>query len=223
MPVDDRPLLDRLTRAQLYAEADAHGIEYPTGHPKYIWDDRQRIIGGMVPLLESRGITGETMKTVRWRQEMPTNEEMTAAAHQGMATGPQLYPEAVVGKVERFAPPATEAAQPAQDNGEQKRLAAENEALKSIVEKQTSLLESMSKRLDSLETKTSTVENRATKDYHALYRQCKEAGLPVRKGMRAHQLEEMWDEHQKSLGKGVANGSDAPIGSQRRSEENGVD
>ena len=91
MPIDDRSDLDRLTRHQLYMEAAAWGIEHPPDLPKYIWRNGS-VSGGMISLLESRGVNRANMKTVKWQTVAPTDEERAAAAHQGTAVGDQHYP-----------------------------------------------------------------------------------------------------------------------------------
>jgi hypothetical protein len=91
MPVDERGDLDRLTRTQLYQEADAWGIEYPRDCPKYRWDNGRQT-GGMIALLEAHGVNRGNMKTVRWQTIYPSEQERQAAAHQGVATTEQHYP-----------------------------------------------------------------------------------------------------------------------------------
>lgn len=93
MPIDDRSELDRMSRHQLYVEADAWGIEYPRDLPKYVWNAQGQISGGMVAMLESRGVNRSNMKTVRWSTVYPSEQERAAAAHQGVATSEQHYPE----------------------------------------------------------------------------------------------------------------------------------
>lgn len=101
MPIDDRSDLDRLSRHQLYVEADAWGIDYPRDLPKYVWNGSGQISGGMVSLLESRGVNRANMKTVRWSTIYPSEQERAAAAHQGMATSEQSYPDRPLGQSQR--------------------------------------------------------------------------------------------------------------------------
>ena len=93
MPIDDRSDLDRMSRHQLYMEADAWGIEYPRDLAKYVWNAQGQVMGGMVSLLESRGVNRGNMKTVRWSTIYPSEQERAAAAHQGVATSEQHYPD----------------------------------------------------------------------------------------------------------------------------------
>lgn len=101
MPIDDRSDFDRMSRHQLYMEADAWGIEYPADCPKYIWNSQGQIMGGMVTLLESRGVNRGNMKTVRWSTVYPSEQERAAAAHQGVATSEQHYPDRPLAQSQR--------------------------------------------------------------------------------------------------------------------------
>lgn len=91
MPIDERSDLDRLSRFQLYQEAAAWGIQHEPDLPKYKWVNGN-VVGGMVPLLESNGVTRFNMKTVKWHLISPSPQERAAAAHQGMMVGDQAYP-----------------------------------------------------------------------------------------------------------------------------------
>ena len=86
-------------------------------------------------------------------------------------------------------------APPAKRNNEIDRLAKENEEFRTIIAKQNDVLSAMMEKLETIEKRQSRVGRPETKSYWELYRKCQEASLPVRKGMKGEQLEEMLDEH----------------------------
>jgi len=61
---DDRTPIERLGRKALEKIADFHGIQYPVGLPKYVWDNGT-ISGGLLMLIKSHNID-VTQSGVEW-------------------------------------------------------------------------------------------------------------------------------------------------------------
>lgn len=211
MPVDSRDDLDRLSRIQLYREADAQGITYPPDHPGE----------GMRALLRANGVSRGTMKTVKWRSVHPSEQEIQAAQHQGTATSVQYYPEREVHQsaragVDSSAILQNKLAEAESKNDEQE---SEIEQLRAEIAKRDDALA----RVEALLEKLTTTEKEPDKEpdrqqnpkagqYWTLYREVKALGLPVFRGISAEALQELLDGHENPVER-----------SQRPPEENRVD
>ncbi len=194
MPIDDRSDLDRLSRTQLYREADAWGIEYEPDLPKYLWRNGQ-MTGGMVALLEARGVNRRNMKTIQWQTIYPSDQERAAAAHQGAATSEQHYPVREAAQSQRDGVDSSailqdrlakaDARAELQDD-ENQRLRKENESLLN--------------RLDEIERKLLGNVPRGAKPKRAnrrgeLFRAAKERNVMTRSDMTIEDLEKALGEN----------------------------
>ena len=194
MPIDDRSDLDRLSRTQLYREAAAWGIDHEPDLPKYLWKNGQ-MAGGMVSLLESRGVNRFNMKTVQWQTVVPSDQERAAAAHQGTATSEQHYPVREAAQSQRDGVDSTAILQNrlAQADAKVELQHDENARLKA---ENDSLL----KRLEALEGKILDQAPRGTSPRKLnrraeLFRACRTHGIPTKAHMTAADLEKLLAEN----------------------------
>lgn len=195
MPVDDRDDLDRLSRAQLYREAEAQGISFAAGLPKYEWDAKGNISGGMVPLLRSHGITRFNMKAVKWFDVQPTDQERAAAAHHGQMTSAQSYPVREMHQSKRDGVDSSALLQARLSDTEDKNdaQAAEILRLRAEVKNRDDLLERLAKRLDE--------EDAAKKDYWAVKRIMDKYDIPWKRGMKLDEMEALINAHDLASGR----------------------
>jgi hypothetical protein len=184
MPIDDRPDLDRLTRSQLYAEAAAWGIEHAPDLPKYVWGSNGAIVGGMVALLESRGVNRANMKTVKWTTVFPSEQERAAAAHQGSATSEQHYPLKEL----------HQSAREGVDSGAILQARLDRQQAKPEPSELERKLEAALKRIEELEASPRPKPGklrRGTNRKWELYRSARERGLDAKPNMTIAELEQL--------------------------------
>ena len=176
MPIDERTDLDRLSRGQLYKEADAWGVSYPQDAPKFV----------MVPLLAAMGVNRNNTKTVRWQTIYPSDDERAAAAHQGVATSEQSYP-------------VREIHQSARDGVDtsailQERLAkadAKNEEKEDEIDALKKANEALMKRLEALEQKPKRKLNKRAQ----LLQEAKAKGIKTSLKMTTAEVEALLNDH----------------------------
>lgn len=189
MPVDERPLLDRLTRYELYREAAAQGIQHPPDLPKYIWDAKTNAItGGMVPLLNANGVTPETMKTIEWRTIHPSPEEVAAAGQHGTPVMPQQYP---VRKPRASGGDSQAALERKLSQASQDEIAEKDERiaeLEATVKRQGGVLERMEAMLSRLEGGENPAKA-GTEKYWDRYKHAQSIGCKVGRGMTLPEIE----------------------------------
>ena len=199
---DSRTPIEKLRRCRLWQEADRLGIKYPPGAPKTT----------MIKLLEANGVDlTQPLGNVKWMTVYPSPKAQQAAAMFGQAVGPQLVPvEPVHASARNGSNPAMELDRRVRAREEKKeeafaksrlealeretklladekaKLAEENERLKQIIEQRLSALEQ--KKSEPIPV-TTRGPNASQREYWKAYRQARDMGLPVQKGMTREQIE----------------------------------
>ena len=199
---DARTPIEKLRRCRLWQEADRRGIKYPPGAPKTL----------MVKLLEANGVDiTQPLGDVKWMTVYPSAQAQQAAAMFGQAVGPQLVPvEPLHASARNGVNPAMELDRRVRAREDKKEEAFEKSRLealeretKLLAEEKTKLAEENERLKQIIEERLAALEqqkaaptpgitrgpNASQREYWKAYRQARDMGLPVQKGMTREQIE----------------------------------